>query len=39
MYSKKLGALIVSNGEKMWTYDEKRNEVFVTPPSSARLSW
>ncbi|MBO8183383.1 MAG: outer membrane lipoprotein-sorting protein [Archaeoglobus sp.] len=29
MYNKKMGTLVVSNGEKTWIYDEKKNEVFV----------
>jgi outer membrane lipoprotein-sorting protein len=29
MYNKEMGTLVVSNGEKMWIYDEKKNEVFV----------
>jgi outer membrane lipoprotein-sorting protein len=29
MYNKDMGMLIVSNGEKMWIYDEKKNEVLV----------
>ncbi|AGK62016.1 Outer membrane lipoprotein-sorting protein [Archaeoglobus sulfaticallidus PM70-1] len=29
MHNKEMGTLIVSNGEKMWIYDEKKNEVFV----------
>lgn len=29
MYNKETGILVVSNGEKMWIYDEKKNEVVV----------
>ena len=29
MYDKNNGVLMVSNGEKMWIYDEKKNEVMV----------
>ena len=28
--NEEMGMLIVSNGEKMWSYNEKKNEVFVT---------
>jgi len=29
MYNKDMGTLIVSNGEKAWIYNERKNEVFV----------